>query len=329
MADFSTVLDPGATTVGVVGVGAMGAGMANSLLRAGFTVHVLDRRPEAVAALVAQGAVEAVDLPGLAAVADLILVVVLDDDQVTSVVRPLLAASGRTRTVVVASTIFPETVTSLQEEAEPVGVRILDAAVSGGSEKSALGALAIIVGGPEAAVAQCAPVFDAIGERTFHVGPTGAGAAGKLVNNLLSLGGYFLQLEAMQLAAAYGISEDAATEIVTASAGDSRGIRTWGRLDRVRATHTLAGTPEMYELTAKDIRIAAKAALQHGIELPIATLTGDLVPSKLAERDRLLAERADAPIPLCNLCHQELAHPFRAAGRHPECADPASPLHVS
>jgi len=69
-----------------------------------------------------------------------------------------------------------------------------------------------------------------------------------------------LQLEAMRLAAAYGISEDDATRFITVSAGDSRGIRTWGRLDRARRTHMLAGTPAMYDLASKDVRNAAIAA---------------------------------------------------------------------
>jgi len=91
-----------------------------------------------------------------------------------------------------------------------------------------------MIGGDHSAVQACSPIFEAIGEYVFHVGPAGSGVAMKLVNNLLSLGGYALCLEAMQLGAAYGLDEDTVTTVVTASQGDSRRC-VMGRHDRARA----------------------------------------------------------------------------------------------
>jgi 3-hydroxyisobutyrate dehydrogenase-like beta-hydroxyacid dehydrogenase len=310
------------TVVGVVGLGDMGAGIAGSILRAGFKLVAFDLRPQAVEPLVAAGASASASLEDLTRTCDVICVVVVNDAQVDHVVRSLLADPRRTNAIVVNSTVIPKTVVDLDGPARAAGVSLVDAPVSGGGEKGALGTLTVIVGGDADAVAYCRPVLDAIGSEILHVGPLGAGVAGKLVNNLLSLGGNALQIEAMQLADAYGISEDAATSIITVSAGDSRGIRTWGRLDRIRTTHTLAGTPEIYEIFAKDVRCAAVAAGLRGVTLPLTAVIGDLIGPKMSARDGLLEARGDsAPIPRCAICNQELAFRYREGGRHPECVE--------
>jgi 3-hydroxyisobutyrate dehydrogenase-like beta-hydroxyacid dehydrogenase len=321
---MGTRFEAGDACVGVVGVGMMGRGLAGSLLKAGYDVVCCDRRPEAVAALVDQGA-RAVELRELPDVCDVALVVVLDDKQVLAVAGDLLTGDRRLRALIVCSTILPSTVTELVRRADGSGVQIADATLSGGSEKSALGTLTLFVGADADLAEACAPIFAAVGSSVFLVGPPGAGSAAKLVNNLISMGGYLLNLEAMQLAAAYGISEDAVTDFVSVSAGDSRGLRTWRRLDRVRATHTLAGTPEVYELASKDIRWAAIAAGQRGVPLPIAATMGEMALSKLMARDRLLAEAPPPNVPLCPVCTHELALPFRARGTHPECGGYAWP----
>jgi 3-hydroxyisobutyrate dehydrogenase-like beta-hydroxyacid dehydrogenase len=306
--------------VGVVGLGAMGSGIAESLLRAGFPVVVADLRHDAVEKLVAAGAIAASDLADLAAQCAAVLVVVLDDHQVTTVVDGLAAAPGQMGTVIITSTVMPETVQALAARLAPAGIALVDAPVSGGAEKSALGTLTVLVGGTEQDMLRCRPVIDAIADRVFHVGPVGAGSAAKLVNNVLALGGYVLQVEAMQLAEAYGITEDSAVEFITVSAGDSHGIRTWGRYDRLRRTHTLAGTPAMYDMLGKDLRAAAVAAGKQGVSLPITATLGEVIGPKMLQRDKVLEARGGLrPERLCPACGQELAAPFLEAGRHPHC----------
>jgi 3-hydroxyisobutyrate dehydrogenase len=312
---------PDSAIVGVVGVGAMGSGIAGSMLRAGYRVFVCDTRHEAVARMVASGADAAADLTDLATKCDVVAVVVLDDEQVYAVVGTLLDDPRR------ISTILPDTVVKLREHAAAAGISLVDAPVSGGAEKSARGTLTLLIGAEDIDMKRCAPVFDAIGSNIFHVGPVGAGSAGKLVNNLLAMGQYVLQVEAMQLADAYGISEDTAVGFITVSAGDSHGIRTWGRYDRLRTTHTLADTPAMYEMTAKDLRYAALAASQRDVELPITAILAEAIGPKLIARDALIAARGGlAPERLCRGCGQELAFPFLEAGVHPQCRRSAAAL---
>jgi 3-hydroxyisobutyrate dehydrogenase len=307
------------TTVGIIGLGDMGAAIASSVVRT-FPVIAFDLRKEAVDKLVALGARRADSVQALADQCEIVILVVVDDKQVNHVVGELLRHPGKLRTIIVSSTVLPSTVIALSEQAGKVGLDLIDAPVSGGAERASVGTLTLLIGGEQAAVQRCWPILESFGAALFHLGPVGAGSAGKLVNNLLSLGGNILILEAMQLAEAYGISEDAVTEFIPLGTGDSRNIRTWGRIDRARRGHTLAGTPALYEIFSKDVKTAALAAGQRGVVLPIAAAIGATMADKLKARDQYLEARGlTGPLPRCTICNQELAAPYRKAGVHPEC----------
>ena len=310
----------GSPVVGVVGLGDMGAAIAAAVLQK-FPLVAFDIRPAAVEKLVAAGARSARSVEEVAELSDVVIVVVIDDRQVTEVVGQILRNPGRTRSVVISSTVLPGTCMSLAEQAKAVGLAVIDAPVSGGAEKAQQGIITVLVGGENTAVEKCWPVLRCFGKDLFHLGPVGAGSAGKLITNLLTLGGNMLQLEAMQFAAAHGITEDAVTSFLPSTTADSRGLRTWGRYDRMRQTHTLAGTPAMYDIFSKDMKVAAKAAGERGLVLPIVSAMSVMIKEKARARDEYLAARGPTdPIPRCRICTLELAYPFREAGMHPECA---------
>jgi 3-hydroxyisobutyrate dehydrogenase-like beta-hydroxyacid dehydrogenase len=310
---------PENTTVGIVGLGDMGAAIASSIVRT-FTLIAFDLRKEAVDKLVALGARRTDSVQALADQCEVVLLFVVDDRQVNQVVSELLRHPGKLHTIIVSSTVLPSTVIALSEQAHKVGLDLIDAPVSGGAEKASAGTITVLIGGEEAAVQRCWPILESFGRALFHLGPVGAGSAGKLVNNLLSLGANMLVIEAMQLAEAYGISEDAVTEFIPLGTGDSRNIRTWGRIDRARRCHTLAGTPAIYDIFSKDVKSAAKAAGERGVVLPIAATIGAMMAEKMKVRDQSLEARGQTgPLPRCAICDQELAAPYRKAGVHPEC----------
>lgn len=305
---------------GMIGLGDMGAGIATSIVRNGYDVVVSDLRQAAIDNMVAKGARAASSLEDLADQCEAVMLVVLDDQQVNTVVGKLFEHPGKLKTIIVSSTVLPVTVIALREKAVALGLELIDAPVSGGAEKASRGIITVLVGGADEAVRQAWPVLEAFGKHIFHLGPVGAGTAGKLVNNLLSLGGNILQLEAMQLADAYGITEDSVTDFVSTSAGDSRALRTWGRIERARRGHTLAGTPALYDAFSKDVKEAAIAAGQRGVTLPIAAAIGASMSEKMKARDALLEKRGlTGPLLQCRICGQELAAPFRKEGVHPEC----------
>jgi 3-hydroxyisobutyrate dehydrogenase-like beta-hydroxyacid dehydrogenase len=306
-------------TVGVVGVGYMGGAIARSLLRAKFDVVVFDVRPEAAQKLVDAGARAARDLDDLAKQCAAIAIVVVSDAQVKDVGPRVLAAAAKGTKIFIHSTVRPSTAVELAERASSKDIDVLDVGVNGGNEKADLGRLTLMIGGEDDAVRWSWPYFEAIGQHIFHVGPLGSGLVGKLVNNLIAIGSYALQLEAMQLAAAYGMSEDTVTTMVSASQGDNRGIRTWGRHDRKRQERRAQGI-DWSERMGRDLEEAAIAGGVRGVTLPLTATIAEALPTKLRQRDRELDRRGPQPaVPLCRGCDQDLAAPFRAAGIHPEC----------
>ena len=315
---------PADTVVGLVGLGDMGAAIATSVVRS-FPLVVYDLRPEPVERLVALGARRAESLKALADECDAVIVVVLNDAQVNMVVGQLLEHTGKIHTIIISSTVLPSTTLALGEKAHKAGLDLIEAPVSGGADKATRGILTLLVGGGDRPVRRCWPILDAFGKDLYHIGPLGAGSAGKLVNNLVNLGGNMLILEAMELAGLYGITEDKVTEFVTTGTGDSRNIRRWGFLDRARRGHTLAGTPALYEAFSKDVKAAAQAAGERGGVLPITASIGAMMGEKMQARDKYLeAAGLTGDIPRCCECGQELSFPFRKAGVHPECALDAS-----
>jgi len=312
--------------IGIVGVGNMGGAIARSVLRSGFQLTAFDLRANAVAELVALGATAAESVADVAARSKVMSVVVVSDEQVKDVGGVIVDAAHPGTYVLVHSTVRPGTVVDLAARAAERGVQVMDVSVNGGNEKATLGTLTLMVGGPDDAVEYCWPVFQAFGLNIFHMGPVGSGVVGKLVNNLIALGSYALQLEAMRLAAAYGLAEDDVTTAVIASMGDNRGIRTWGRHDRKRAIRAAQGT-DWSERMGRDLDEAAIAAGARGINLPVTAMIAEAMPSMLRRRDRELATRGPLePIPLCRLCDQELAAAFRERGVHPECTPEGSPF---
>jgi 3-hydroxyisobutyrate dehydrogenase len=239
------------------------------------------------------------------------VLVVLNDKQVNQVVDDLLRHPGKIHTIIVSSTVAPGTVILLAEKARAIGIDVIDAPVSGGAEKSSRGIITVLVGGEDRPVERCWPILEAFGKCVFHLGPVGAGSVVKLANNLLSLGGNMLVLEAMELARAYGVTEEAVTDVISTGTGDSRIIR----------TYTLAGTPALYEAFSKDVKLAAQAAGERGVTLSIAAFLGAMMGEKMKARDTFVESHGmTGPLPQCRICGSELASPFRKAGVHPECA---------
>jgi len=297
----------------------MGTAIASRLLEKGFAITVYDIRREAVEVLVARGATAASSSAEVVGRSQLVAIVVDGEDVAIGVAHELIAATGKNTTVVIHTTMRPATVEKLAELARPRQIAIVDASVNGGSEKAILGKMTLMIGGDDDAVRGCRAMFETIAEHLFHVGPAGAGMAGKLVNNMLGVGGYAIQIEAMQLAAAYGLDEDTVTRFVSVSWGDCRHIRTWGRQDR-RRRERVAARAGAYERMSRDLLSAVDSGAVRGLQMPMTTAAAEILPIKLHERDAELDRRPAAlPIPRCSICNIELAAPYREAGTHPEC----------
>ena len=180
---MSATLDP----VAVLGIGAMGHGMASSALRAGIPTIVWNRKLEATRDLAALGAQVAESAADAARRAGVVVTMVTDADAVISIARDqgMLAALAPNAIWVQMSTIGVagiERVITLVEKERP-DITLLDAPVSGSKEPAEQGQLTIFASGPDEARERVAPLFDALGQRTIWVGPPGTGTRLKIVNN--------------------------------------------------------------------------------------------------------------------------------------------------
>jgi len=273
------------TTIGVVGLGNMGLGMAATLARKGFRVTGYDISEARRAAVEAQGVGFSADLGRVLADADALvfsLPLARDVEAVVTTPGGLLERRDRKVVVIDTSTSDPGTTRRLAARLAEAGHALLDAPVSGGPSGAAEGTLTMMVGGAADAFALVEPVLAAMSARAVHVGPSGAGNIVKLVNNLLVAAHLVTTGEAMRLSEAAGLSAHEAIAVVNTATGRSaisevmfpRWILT-GSFD----SGFSAG------LMRKDVRLALELAAESGMDLPLSRHvaaiwrdTGDSLP---------------------------------------------------
>jgi len=270
-----------APSVGVIGLGAIGDGVATSVLRAGLPLVVCDVRPEATATYAASAVVASspADLVGRS---DVVVVAVVNDEQVHAVLSGAdggLAAARDGTTFIVVSTISAACVQAIGAEATALGVSVLDCGVTGGPDAAASGDLVCMVGGDPGAIERVRPVFDAISSLTVVMGPFGTGLAAKLARNLITYGSWLAAYEGQQLAEAAGIPLAKLAEVVKASdvhiGGASRLMFRPTVAPFTEDDHPgLVGAMQAgASLAHKDLAAALELAESLDVELPLAEMT--------------------------------------------------------
>lgn len=270
---------------GFVGLGNIGKPMAQRLAAAdGVELWVHDVMADPVVELTAAGAKAAGSVAELAEVVDTLCVMVRDDDQVREVLGQVLAVADRRGedrplTVVVHSTVAPDTPASLAETAAAYGVRVLDAPVSGGAMGAADGSLAIMVGGSEEAFAAVRPTLELMGSKVIHAGPIGAGTRFKLARNMLHFIAFTAATEAQRLAEAAGLDLVALGDVVRHTDSITGGP------GAIMHRDTAAPIPEgdfwrdvfghVRALGEKDLTFAIELAEQLDVDVPLARIALD------------------------------------------------------
>ncbi len=276
-------VSPGSTDVGFVGLGNIGRPMALKLVRDGWSVTVLDRAADKARDLQEHGARVAADPSGLAG-CDVLLLAVPDDAAVESVLTGpdgWLAHDRPGRTVVVHSTVMPETASRLAQVAADRGVGLLDAPVSGGADRAERGDLTIMVGGDGEVLDGVRALLDAEGSQVLLVGPAGAGAATKLANQLMMLSALGGVHEALDLAGAYGVADETVFQAVATSTGDSWVARNWGFFDRTAAAYDRGGTPPRERPWSKDLFEVVAAARAVDVRVPVAAVLAQTLADRV------------------------------------------------
>lgn len=263
----------GGQTVGVVGLGAMGLGMARTLVRRGFAVTGFDLSAGRREAAAADGIHPVETAADVFAAADVVVFSLPTAGDVESVVTQsagAIAGRGVRRVVVVdTSTSEPDVSRALAARLAALGHGFLDAPVSGGPNGAAAGTLAMMIGGDPADLDRARPVVDALASKATHVGPSGAGNVAKLVNNLLVASHMITTREGLRLAEAAGVPAEAALQVINAATGRSAlseiHFPTWVMSDRFDSGFTMA-------LMRKDVRLAREMAERAGASLPLTAL---------------------------------------------------------
>ena len=270
-----------ALTAGVIGLGEIGSGVAEGLLRAGIELVVCDVRPEALAAYRDRATV-AEGPAALGEKADVVLVAVVTDAQALAVLDGGEGALVRARpgtVVVVLSTLAPSTLARIAELARARQVEVVDCGVSGGPAAAGRGELVAMVGGDEEVVARIGPVLEAFSSTVVPMGPLGAGLRAKLARNLVQYGSWLAAYEAQRLAEAAGIELAKLAAVIRASDRMIGGASTlmfrttaapFGPADDAGLVGAMQSAAA---LAHKDLRAALELGDTLGVPLPLAAMT--------------------------------------------------------
>lgn len=263
--------------VAFVGLGNIGKPMALRLAAAeDIELTVYDVAAEPVAELSAAGARAGESVADAVKDAEVVCVMVRDDDQVREVLAQVTSSARPGAVVAVHSTVAPHTPAALEETARSHGLLLVDAPVSGGAMGAADGILAIVVGGSAEAFEAARAVLEVLGSKVVHAGEIGAGTTFKLARNLMHFVSFAAATEAQRLAEAAGLDLVALgdvvrhTDAITGGPGAIMHRDTTGPLApddfwHGVFTHVLA-------LAEKDLRFATDLADELGVDTPLARL---------------------------------------------------------
>lgn len=251
----------------VVGLGQMGSGMAQSLVRRGHRVLGVDDGEAST-----PDGVERVDLPTALTRADVVVLSLPGSAQVEQVLtgeHGLTSLELSSRLVLDTSTSDPATTRTLAATLATSGHLLVDAPVSGGASGARDGALTVFLGCPQQHVERVREVLRPLAAQVTHIGDVGAGHTAKLVNNLLCGIHLAAAREALAIAHAGGIEPDRLVEAINTASG--RSAVTEVNLPRWVLSGTYdSGFPT--GLMARDVALAAQVARASGLHTPLADL---------------------------------------------------------
>ncbi|QHE51757.1 NAD(P)-dependent oxidoreductase [Pontibacillus sp. HMF3514] len=258
--------------IGFVGLGAMGFPMAVNLKKAGFEVIGYDAF---------KGVYEKANHAGITMVETLKEVGELADEAIISMVRDyeqnvdiifredgLLSAHPKDKTIIVMSTLDPDSMNELGKKVEEESeLKMISASVSGGVSGAQAGTLSIMTSGYEAIVESFKGYFDAIGSHTFYYGnKPGNSEAAKLINNMILGININAVAEGLKLANEYDLPEEEILNLLQVSTGDSWVARNWDDISEWTADTSLG-------VLITDLKASYNEGLKHNVTLPFNALS--------------------------------------------------------
>ena len=255
---------------GFIGLGTMGSPMAGHLQAAGLLSGVWSHTTSKAQAHGQSLGVPCAATPeALWQEADAVVLCVRADAEVLAVVDALCVEAARGKLVIDTSTVADDTARTAAERLARVGARFIDAPITGGAEGARQGRLTFMVGGAAADVTEAAPLFDAMGIRTVHLGPVGTGQACKAVNQVMAAGINQAVCEGLALAEAAGLDPAQVVDVVGNGAAGSWFVQNRGKT--MTTGHFDPGFRMALHL--KDLRIAQHMAAERALPMPVVDRT--------------------------------------------------------
>ena len=263
--------------VGVIGLGAMGLGVARSLLRAGFAVHACDVRASVLEAFASEGGVACASPAALADSCDILITVVVNAEQTEAVLFGEGGAASALRPgslVIACATVAPAYAVELGERLAERGILLLDAPLSGGAAKAASGEMTMMTSGTAEAYAKGEAVLAAMAGKVYRLGDApGQGSKVKIINQLLAGVHIAASAEAMALGLREGVDPEALYEVITHSAGNS-----WMFENRVPHILKADYTPlSAVDIFVKDLGLVLDTARTSKFPLPLSATAHQMI----------------------------------------------------
>ena len=264
----------------VIGLGAMGAGIAGNLFRAGHLSQAWNRSSERAQTAAAQhGFAIADSLESAAAQSDLVITSVSADGDLRQVVDRLCRAMSAGSVVLDTSTVSIETAREVSARLEAHGIHFLDGPVSGGKEGAEKGTMVMMIGGDAKVLGQLMPALESISRKVVHMGPVGSGQATKAVNQIMCAGINQAVTEALAFGQHQALDMDKVVDVVSSGAAGN-----WFVEHRGRSMCSGRFDPGFrVALHHKDLKICQTMLAADEVQLPMVEMT-------LVDYERLMAD---------------------------------------
>lgn len=271
------------TSIAFIGLGIMGAPMAEHLARGGHRVTGFNRTPR-YDTLEQAGGRGAGSISEAVSDAEVVCVMVPDSPDVQEVLTGadgVFAHAPHGALVIDFSTIRPDVADQLAQTAREQGFRMLDAPVSGGQGGAVDGVLSIMVGGRQEDFDDAAEIFDLVGQTVVHVGPSGAGQTVKAANQLMVAANIQAMAEAVVFLEAHGVDMPSALTVLGGGLAGSKVLE-------MKKEGMLARSFDpgfRIDLHHKDLGIVTAAAREAGVVVPVGALVAQLMGAARAQGD--------------------------------------------
>ena len=269
--------------IGFIGLGNMGAPMAANLAAAGHDVTGFD-----TAGTTAEGVANADTAEAAVQDADVVITMLPNGQILRKVADTVIPAMKQGAVLLDCSTVDVDSARAVAEQANAAGLGALDAPVSGGIGGAQGGTLTFMVGGDDGAFETAKPLFDIMGQKAVHCGPSGNGQAAKICNNMILGATMIVTCEAFALADKLGLDRQAMFDVVSTSSGYSWSMNAYCPAPGIGPKSPSDNDYKpgfAAELMLKDLTLAMQAAESADADTPIGQAARELYRRFVEDED--------------------------------------------